>query len=278
MSKSIDLPDCYNYKPPITITPCAPTPNHSLYLSNLDDLMYQRLYFNRIYIFKKSVEVDTLKSSLSRVLVDYYPLAGRLRTSSEDENKLVVDCNGEGVLFAEASMDITAEELLIPCMTQHKSLKKLKCKGNTKKIKKLKLPKGFYGNAFVLVSAESTVKDLVNSNNLDHCIKCVQQAKSYLDDEEYIRSSIDLLKDKTLIVNESTNVFVSQLNKLGIQDLDFGEGKPFHVDTFDIDFGVLLLPVIGDPNAVRVITPFPKNLVDKYHHCMTKIESWEQDE
>ncbi|XP_012575107.1 alcohol acyl transferase 1 allele RGb-like isoform X2 [Cicer arietinum] len=132
MSKSIDLPDCYNYKPPVTITPCAPTPNHSLYLSNLDDLMYVRLYMHYVYIFKKSVEVDTLKSSLSRVLVDYYPVAGRLRTSSEDENKLVVDCNGEGVLFAEASMDITAEELLLPCMTQHKSFKKLKCKGNTK--------------------------------------------------------------------------------------------------------------------------------------------------
>ncbi|XP_004513919.1 alcohol acyl transferase 1 allele GSd-like [Cicer arietinum] len=440
MSKSIDLPDCYNYKPPITITPSAPTPNHSLYLSNLDDLMYQRLYFSEIYIFKKSVKVDILKSSLSRVLVDYYPVAGRLRTSSEDENKLVVDCNGEGVLFAEASMDITAEELLIPCMTQHKSLKKLKCKGNTKKMldnpllliqvtnlrcggmilfislnhvlldgtgisqflndwahltinpnsnltikpyhnremlnireppqikfphpvyikepehtnyernylmwfinqkivhtsitfganeilrlrkqcttssfkyvtdfevivahtwrsmtkslnmsptrvvnicftanirKKLKLPKGFYGNAFVLVSAESTVKDLVNSNNLDHCIKCVQQAKSYLDDEEYIRSSIDLLKDKTLIVDEAINVFVSQLNKLGIQDLDFGEGKPFHVDTLDNDFAAFLLPVIGDPNAVRVIIPISKNSVDKYHHYMTEIESWEQDE
>ncbi|XP_004513920.1 alcohol acyl transferase 1 allele RGb-like [Cicer arietinum] len=440
MSKSIDFPDCYNYKPPITITPSAPTPNHSLYLSNLDDLMYQRLYFSEIYIFKKSVKADILKSSLSRVLVDYYPVAGRLRTSSEDENKLVVDCNGEGVLFAEASMDITAEELLIPCMTQHKSLKKLKCKGNTKKMldnpllliqvtnlrcggmmlfisfnhvlldgtgisqflndwahltknpnsnltikpyhnremlkireppqikvphpvyikkpehtnpernyfmwfitqtivhtsitfganeilrlrkqcttslfkyvtdfevilahtwrsmtkslnmsptrvvnicftanirKKLKLPKGFYGNAFIIVSAESTVKDLVNSNNLDYCIKCVQQAKSYLDDEEYIRSSIDLLKDKTLIVNESTNAFVSQLNKLGIQDLDFGEGKPFHVDTFGINSCAYFLPVIGDPNAVRVMIPIPKNLVDKYHHYMTEIECWEQDE
>ncbi|XP_004513918.1 alcohol acyltransferase 9-like [Cicer arietinum] len=435
MSKSIDLPDCYNYKPTITITPCAPTPNHSLYLSNLDDQMYHRELVNHVFLFKKSVKVDTLKSSLSRVLVDYYPLAGRLRTSSEDENKLVVDCNGEGVLFAEASMDITAEELLIPCITQHKSLKKLKCKGYTKKIldtpllvsqvtrlrcggmillvslshilldgigmsqffndwahltknpnsnltikpyhnrdmlkiqeppqikfphpvfikepehtnpeqnflmwfvtqtvvqtsitfganevlrlrkqcttssfkyvtdfevilahtwrsvtkvfnlsptrvvricftanfrKKLKLPKGFCGNGFVLVSAESTVKDLVNSNNLDHNIKCIQQAKSYLDDEEYIKSTIDLLKDKTVILNESIIFYASQFNKAGIENVDFGEGKPSHVGPFGSDYCCMFYPVIGDPNAVRVMLSIPKNMVDNYHRYMVEIES-----
>jgi hypothetical protein len=71
------------------------------------------------------VGIDTLKSSLSRVLVDYYPFAGRFRTSTEDENKLVVDCNGEGALFVEASMDITVEELLKSSMMPNSSWKKI---------------------------------------------------------------------------------------------------------------------------------------------------------
>lgn len=113
--------------PPITITPYAPTPKHSLYLSNIDDQMFTRMPVNYVYLFKKSVKLDMLKSSLSRVLVDYYPLAGRLRTSSEDENKLEVDCNGEGALFSEALMDTTVDELLKSSMIPNESWEKLIC-------------------------------------------------------------------------------------------------------------------------------------------------------
>jgi len=128
MSKSVELPDCYYHVPPMTITPCAPTPNHTLYLTNIDDQMHLRFPVNYVYVFKKSVEMDTLKSSLSRVIVDYYPFAGRFRTSTEDENKLELDCNGEGVVFAEASMDITAEELFTSSMMPNWSWEKVRCK------------------------------------------------------------------------------------------------------------------------------------------------------
>lgn len=74
------------------------------------------------------MSLDRLKSSLSRVLVDYYPLAGRLRTrnsvSVDDDHKLEVDCNGEGAVFAEAFMAITADELLEPSKVPNKSWRK----------------------------------------------------------------------------------------------------------------------------------------------------------
>lgn len=124
MTTPIELPDCQYHMPPITITPCTPTPNHSLYLTNLDDAMYMRISPYYLCFFKKSLEMDSLKSSLSRVLVDYYPFAGRLRTTTEDENKLVIDCNGEGALFVEASMDITIEELLTSSMIPNNSWNK----------------------------------------------------------------------------------------------------------------------------------------------------------
>jgi len=57
--------------------------------------------------------------------VHYYPLAGRLRASTEVDQKLEVDCNGEGAVFAEAFMDITAEEFLDLSMKPNKSWRKL---------------------------------------------------------------------------------------------------------------------------------------------------------
>lgn len=125
MLKSVELPDCFYPSQPIIIPPSAPTPKHSLYLSNLDDQKFLRFSIKYLYLFKKSVSFDILKSSLSRVLVDYYPLAGRLRTSTEDDHKLEVDCNGEGAVFAEAFMDTTAEELLESSKMPNKSWKKL---------------------------------------------------------------------------------------------------------------------------------------------------------
>ncbi|KAG4934486.1 hypothetical protein JHK87_048488 [Glycine soja] len=51
----------------------------------------------------------------------------------------------------------------------------------------VKLPKGYYGNGFVLACAEIIVKDLV-AVNLRHGLEVVNEAKASLDDEEYIRS------------------------------------------------------------------------------------------
>ncbi|XP_009618855.1 alcohol acyltransferase 9 [Nicotiana tomentosiformis] len=125
MLGSIELPDCVYSKDPIFITPISPTPNHSLYLSNLDDQKFLRFSIKYLYLFTKSINLDRLKSSLSRVLVDYYPLAGRLRTCPENNHKLQVDCNGEGAIFAEAFLDLTADELLVVSNKPDKSWRKL---------------------------------------------------------------------------------------------------------------------------------------------------------
>lgn len=110
--KMQELPDClYEGKQPTLITPSSPTPNHTLYLSNLDDHHFLRFSIKYLYLFQKSPSSLTLKDSLSRVLVDYYPFAGRIKVSA-DKTKLEVDCNGEGAVFAEASMDITRQEFL----------------------------------------------------------------------------------------------------------------------------------------------------------------------
>lgn len=125
MHQPPELPDCVYPTQPIYIYPKSPTPKHFLYLSNLDDQKFLRFSIKYLYLYKKGVCLETLKSSLSRTLVDYYPLAGRLRVSREGGQKLEVDCNGEGAIFAEAFMDFTAEEFLQISTRPNRSWRKL---------------------------------------------------------------------------------------------------------------------------------------------------------
>ncbi|KAK8966988.1 Anthranilate N-benzoyltransferase protein 3 [Platanthera guangdongensis] len=72
-----------------------------------------------------SVAPATLRASLSAVLQEYYPLAGRLRAVGGDSEKLELDCNGEGALFVEASSAISVDQFLDGSQRPNKSWRKL---------------------------------------------------------------------------------------------------------------------------------------------------------
>ena len=103
-------------QPPLIVAPDRPTPRRSLYLSNLDDQAGVRYQIPRVLFYrsdcskKKNAKdpVKIIKEALAKVLVHYYPFAGRLRDA--DNGKLTVDCTGEGVLFVEADADISLED------------------------------------------------------------------------------------------------------------------------------------------------------------------------
>ncbi|XP_059636858.1 alcohol acyltransferase 9 [Cornus florida] len=424
-----ELPDCFYLNHPILICPKGPTPKHSLYLSNLDDQKFLRFTIKYLYLFKKSISSDALKCSLSKVLVDYYPLAGRLRTSPENDQKLEVDCNGEGAVFAEAFMDFTADEFLELSRKPNRSWRKLlyrpieahsfldipplvvqitnlRCGGmilctainhclcdgigtsqflhawahlttkptadlqvtpfhdrhvlklpnppqiifphpefykttptdglrldlneflqsqtlvpasltfthsnilhlkrqcvpslkcttfdvlashtwrswvksldlspslnvkllfsvNVRQRLEPQIPQGYYGNGFVLGCAEATVNEVVTAN-LHKGVKLVQHAKSSLSDD-YVKSIVDLLEDKTVKPDLSASLVISQWSKLGLEDLDFGEGKPLHMGPLTSDIYCLFLPVIGDIDAVRVLVSVPESMVNKFEYYM----------
>ncbi|GLJ22215.1 hypothetical protein SUGI_0417510 [Cryptomeria japonica] len=87
------------------VRPCLPSPQGSLYLSNLDNQPAARSVFNTLLVYEGCENnladpAKTIREALSKVLVYYYPLAGRLR--KKEDGKLQVECTGEGVLFVEA--------------------------------------------------------------------------------------------------------------------------------------------------------------------------------
>ncbi|KAL6279316.1 hypothetical protein ACE6H2_016197 [Prunus campanulata] len=108
---------------PELITPAKPTPLETKLLSDIDDQGGIRFHYSVIMTYKNNPSmkgndaVMVIKEALSRALVFYYPLAGRLREGPN--RKLMVECNGEGVLFIEANADVTLEQLgdtiLPPC-------------------------------------------------------------------------------------------------------------------------------------------------------------------
>ncbi|CAK7329172.1 unnamed protein product [Dovyalis caffra] len=95
------------------IRPAKDSPEERLWLSNLD-LVQPRLHLPTVYLYKpidssNFFEAQVLKEALSKVLVPFYPMAGRL---GKDENgRIEINCNGEGVLFVEAETNIALSDL-----------------------------------------------------------------------------------------------------------------------------------------------------------------------
>ncbi|KAB2632105.1 methanol O-anthraniloyltransferase-like [Pyrus ussuriensis x Pyrus communis] len=102
-----------NRSEPQLIKPAKPTPRETKRLSDVDDQQGTRFHFPLILSYRNKENqgdpVTAIRDALSRALVYYYPVAGRLREGPN--KKLMVDCNGEGVLFIEADADFTLEEL-----------------------------------------------------------------------------------------------------------------------------------------------------------------------
>ncbi|KAK0590391.1 hypothetical protein LWI29_026416 [Acer saccharum] len=101
-----------NIKESSTVEAAQDTPKQSLWASNIDLLMF-RAHTPWLFFYKpttaSSINGNLLKEALSKALVLFYPLAGRL---GYDENgRIEIQCNGKGVLFVEAHTDSSFHHL-----------------------------------------------------------------------------------------------------------------------------------------------------------------------
>ncbi|KAL6200254.1 hypothetical protein ACLB2K_030036 [Fragaria x ananassa] len=95
------------------------TPRQSLWLSNMD-LVQSSTHTPSDYIYNQpkgadKVDMAVLKDSLSKVLVPFFPLAGRLKQKMDEgdrgRRRLEIDCNAEGALFAVADSSSCIDDL-----------------------------------------------------------------------------------------------------------------------------------------------------------------------
>ncbi|XP_021897778.1 fatty alcohol:caffeoyl-CoA acyltransferase-like isoform X2 [Carica papaya] len=96
----------------VLVSPAEETPNGLYFLSNLDQNV--AVTVRTCYYFKSDSKgnedaATAIKNALAKVLVHYYPTAGRLTISSE--GKLIIDCTGEGAVFVEAESDSSIQHV-----------------------------------------------------------------------------------------------------------------------------------------------------------------------
>ena len=97
---------------PTLVPPAEETEKGIYFLSNLDQNI--AVIVRTVYCFKLNEKGnekagEVIKNALKKVLVHYYPLAGRLSISPD--GKLSVDCTGEGALFVEAEANCSIEDI-----------------------------------------------------------------------------------------------------------------------------------------------------------------------
>ncbi|XP_028800876.1 benzyl alcohol O-benzoyltransferase-like [Neltuma alba] len=109
-----DLVFTVRRREPELVAPAKPTPHELKLLSDIDDQDGFRFQMPGIHFYGHKTSMrgkdpaQVIKNALAQALVFYYPLAGRLREGAG--RKLMVDCNGEGVMFVEADADISLHQ------------------------------------------------------------------------------------------------------------------------------------------------------------------------
>lgn len=126
------------------------------------------------------------------------------------------------------------------------------------------LPSGYYGNAFVLACAQTSVKDLVEKG-LGYASALVRSSKERVD-TEYVKSVVESVSHSSACPDSVGVLIVSQWSRLGLEKVDFGMGEPNHVGPICCDRYCLLLPVFDQRDAVKVMVAVPTSAVDKYNY------------
>ncbi|KAG6517959.1 hypothetical protein ZIOFF_021359 [Zingiber officinale] len=94
------------------VRPAEPTPQRRLWNSNLD-LVVPRFHTPSVYFYRpvgsaNFFDAEMMRDALARALVPFYPMAGRL--ARDEDGRIEIDCNGEGVLFVEADAEATVDD------------------------------------------------------------------------------------------------------------------------------------------------------------------------
>ncbi|XP_062078693.1 shikimate O-hydroxycinnamoyltransferase-like [Humulus lupulus] len=106
------------------VKPAAATPRHVLRTSILDQMVPRYIHVPTVYFYRPAppppvsptAMVDDffdsaiLKEALRKVLIPFYPVAGRLMASSSESGRIDINCNGEGALFVEAQTSSVVDD------------------------------------------------------------------------------------------------------------------------------------------------------------------------
>ncbi|KAM0954587.1 putative 10-deacetylbaccatin III 10-O-acetyltransferase [Dioscorea sansibarensis] len=93
------------------VKPAKPTPQTTLNLSAIDNLPGLRCKVRTYHVFSMGAHEPGkfIREAISKALVHYYPIAGRLTVSKQGE--LQINCTGDGIFLSEAFANCTLEQV-----------------------------------------------------------------------------------------------------------------------------------------------------------------------
>lgn len=93
------------------VAPSGATPSGILELSVVDRLPVLRCNARTLHVYRDgaAAAAQRVREALAKALIPYYPLAGRLLVS--DQNELQIACTGDGIWVVDASADCTLDAL-----------------------------------------------------------------------------------------------------------------------------------------------------------------------
>ncbi|KAI3854668.1 hypothetical protein MKX03_005264 [Papaver bracteatum] len=136
-----------------------------------------------------------------------------------------------------------------------------------------KLPKGYFGNAFLMMNCQCSVSEMLD-NPLSSTIERIQNLIKLVTDD-YVKSTIDFLEDPNRIQPQSSTVFLSAWSKLGFNNMDFGWGEPFFAGPprLAIKEVVLFLSHGKDNKGINLILALPASSMKIFEEL---IEMWKK--
>ncbi|KAG4961678.1 hypothetical protein JHK87_038311 [Glycine soja] len=101
-----------NVKQSTMVRPAEETPRRALWNSNVD-LVVPNFHTPSVYFYRPNgvsnfFDAKVMKEALSKVLVPFYPMAARLRR--DDDGRVEIYCDAQGVLFVEAETTAAIED------------------------------------------------------------------------------------------------------------------------------------------------------------------------
>ncbi|XP_019155857.1 PREDICTED: methanol O-anthraniloyltransferase-like [Ipomoea nil] len=94
---------------------------------------------------------------------------------------------------------------------------------------------GYYGNAVVFPAAVAKAGRLLSCDSpLEYVVKLIEKAKSRVC-EDYVRSEVKFLdsKGRPPLLRSRSSIIVTDLSRIGFDEMDFGWGKPVYGGTMD---------------------------------------------
>ncbi|CAK9173525.1 unnamed protein product [Ilex paraguariensis] len=133
------------------------------------------------------------------------------------------------------------------------------------------VPSGYYGNAFVLGCARTSMKDLTEKG-LGYAAELMKRAKERVN-EQYVREVVEMVSSSQASPDSVGVLVLSQWSRLGLDRVDFGLGRPVQVGPICCDRYCLMLPVYDQKDAVKVMVAVPTSVVDKYDSLIRSTNS-----